>query len=475
MKDEQQVIVVGAGPVGLWLAGELALAGVPTLVLERYEQRSPHSKALGLHVRTIEVFAMRGMAERFLAEGARIPNWHFGMLDSRLDFGPLDTPYPFLLRFPQVRTEELLERRALELGVEIRRGHAVTGLSQDTSSVTVDVDGGTSTYSAAFAVGADGAGSTVRKAAGIGFPGTDANAYGYIGEVHLDNPPPLPASWHNTEGELTVVPMDGGLFRIMGYDPAHQRAEDDLTFETLRETAFRIAGDDFGMHDPTWLTRFGNATRLAETYRHGRVLLAGDAAHMNFPAGGVGLNVGLQDAMNLGWKLAAEVQGRAAPGLLDTYHSERHPVGAALGVNTLAQSALITAFTPDGLALRTLLSQLIGAQPQLSRVLAERLTALDVAYPAADPAAHPLTGARVPDPEVFELLRAGRPVLLAMPGAEVAVSGVDVHPSSLAEKGGPAWAGVGAALIRPDGHVWWAGDASAAPAALAGLVSVAAG
>lgn len=477
-----EVIVVGAGPVGLLLARELRLAGVSVVVLERTAERAPHSKALGIHPRTIEVLAMRGLADPFLAGGVKVPAWHFGMLDNRLDFRALPTPFPFMLAHPQVRTEELLEADAVELGVRVLRGHTVTGLTEDAdgSSVTVEVtgqDGVRCTRSARFVVGCDGAGSTVRRAAGIDFPGTDTTIVGFLGDVHLDAPPSeMGLAWHSMHGILAVAPAPGGLFRVMGYDAAHQDPAEELTLDQLRETAIRLTGSDFGMRDPGYLSRFGNATRQAATYRKGRVLLAGDAAHMAFPAGGVGLNVGLQDAMNLGWKLAAVVQHRATPDLLDSYQSERHPVGGALAEHTLAQTLLMTTTSPEGRALRSLLSSLIASQPGFSLGLAMKLSALDVGYPAADPSAHPLTGARAPDLGSVEddcslfsgVLRQGRPVLLDFSGSglgtaakQAASLGIPIRAGRLAPHGDPAWSAVGAALLRPDGHVWWAADMSA--------------
>ncbi|MFB9474160.1 FAD-dependent monooxygenase [Nonomuraea salmonea] len=450
----EDVVVVGAGPVGLWAAAELALAGVPVVVLERAAERSPHSKALGVHPRTIEVLAMRGLAGLFLDEGTPVPRWHFGMLESRLDFSVLDTPYPFMLAIPQVRTEELLEEHARAKGAVILRGHTVTGLGQDGERVTLHVDGpdGAYTRSAGYVVGADGAGSTVRKAAGIAFPGTDTTSYGYVAEVRLSEP--AVASAHNEHGALISVPVRDGRHRIAGVDAHHNGAADPFTLEALRETTIRVAGSDFGMHDPGWLSRFGNATRVAETYRKGRVLLAGDAAHMHLPAGGVGLNVGVQDAMNLGWRLAAVARGEADPALLDGYHDERHPIGEQLAEHTLAQSSLITATSPDGAALRSLLNGLLATVPELSLALARKLSALDVAYPSDG---HPLTGARVPGR--FELLESGRPVLLHRPGALGAEAaalatamGIDVVA------GEPAWTTAAGVVVRPDGHVWWASD-----------------
>ncbi|WP_307867840.1 FAD-dependent oxidoreductase [Umezawaea beigongshangensis] len=462
------MVVVGAGPVGLWTAAELALGGVRTVVLERATERSPHSKALGVHPRTLEVLAMRGLVRQFLDEGVPVPRWHFGMLENRLDFSVLDTPYPFMLALPQLRTEQLLEEHALALGVRVLRGHTVTGLRQDADGVRLDVTGpdGEHARTARWVVGADGVGSAVRTAAGIAFPGTATTSYGYVGEVRLTSPPVVSA--HNEHGALITVPVRDGRYRIAGVDAHDGGAPGPFTLEDLRATTTRVAGSDFGMHDPGWLSRYGNATRLAERYRSGRVLLAGDAAHRHLPAGGVGLNVGVQDAMNLGWRLAAVARGDADPSLLDEYHDERHPIGEQLAEHTLAQSALITATAPDGTALRSLLSRTIATVPEFALALARKLSALDVAYPSAG---HPLTGSRMP--EDFELLRHGRPLLLVPAGspgpastAAAAELGVEVVP------GARSWTDAAVVLVRPDGHVGWAADRAAdeeVAAALRGL------
>ncbi|MGW6932655.1 FAD-dependent monooxygenase [Lentzea sp. NPDC054927] len=374
----QDVVVVGAGPAGLWLAGELRLGGASVTVLESRQERDPNSKALTIHPRTLEVFDSRGVVEPFLEEGIRIPNGHFAGLPARLDFSVLDTPYPFTLVLVQARTEELLEARAQQMDATIRRGCEVTGLTDDGVVLS---DG--EVVKARYVVGCDGTRSTVRTAAGIDFPGTGPTTWGWLGDVTLDAPPERGfAGIAGPDGGLMVVPLPGGLHRLVGGDPAANRPEwpGELTLDELRTTVKRIAGTDFGMRDPVWLSRFGNATRQAATYRQGNVLLAGDAAHMHFPTGGVGMNVGIQDAHNLGWKLAAVVTGRADQALLDTYHSERHPVGADLLEHTRAQTALITTFSPEGQALRAVLSQLIATAPDMSRELAERLSGLGVAY-----------------------------------------------------------------------------------------------
>jgi 2-polyprenyl-6-methoxyphenol hydroxylase-like FAD-dependent oxidoreductase len=414
---------------------------------------------LGIQPRTLEVFAMRDVEKQFLAEGIPMPRWHFGILDNKLDLTGLDTAYPFVLAFPQVRTEAVLEERAYGLGAEILRGREVIGLTEDESTVTVELADGT-TLSGQYLVGADGSGSMVRRAAGIDFVGSDSTVFGYLGDVVLDDPPPMGTTFFNEYGAVLTAPMPGGLFRVSGYDATDQvPGRREVTLDELRATAIRIAGTDFGMRDPHWLSRFGNATRHAETYRKGRVLLAGDAAHIHFPAGGVGLNTGLQDAMNLGWKLAARVQGRAGEALLDSYHDERHPLGAAVAEHTLAQTALIAGTTPTGQAMRSLFSKLIATQPSMSLELAKKLTGLDVQYPAPTADAHPLVGARLSGVEQY--LHSGRAVLLNM--SENPLESASDYASSIGIEtvaALPELDDTTAAIIRPDGYVWWATDRS---------------
>ncbi|GAA2276856.1 monooxygenase [Nonomuraea roseoviolacea subsp. roseoviolacea] len=487
---EQQVVIAGGGPVGLWLAAELRLGGVSVTVVEERTEIDRRSKALTVHPRTIEVLASRGAHEAFLAEGTPIPGGHFAMLDDRLDFRVLDTPFPYTLSLPQARTEELLEERALALGARTARGHRVTGFTAHADSVTVRVegrDGVPHELRAAYIVGCDGSRSTVRTAAGIDLPGTPATVVGWLGDVVLDDPPRPGFSAFGPQGGVMAVPLPGGRHRVVGVSPDGLTTEwpGDLGMEELRAKVVAVTGQDFGMRDPEWLSRFGNATRLAAQCRRGRVLLAGDAAHQHFPAGGVGMNVGIQDAHNLGWKLAATLGGWACDGLLDTYHTERHPVGAQLMEHSRAQTALMTGFTPEGLDLRSLLSGMIATQPAFNRALSERLTALAVAYPPADPAAHPLTGTRAPDLAfagsangLFARLRADGYVLLDLtPDRALAgLAGRRLTVLTAALDRPPAvWAGVRAALIRPDGHVAWAGtetdDASLAAAARRALAT----
>ncbi|MCX5384651.1 FAD-dependent monooxygenase [Streptomyces sp. NBC_00083] len=469
-----EVVVAGGGPVGLWLAAELRRCAITVVVIETRTERDTRSRALTVHPRTIETFASRGAHAPFITESVPLPGGHFGALDTRLDFRRLPSPFPHTLVLPQQRTEALLEQQALELGATILRGHEVTGLSEGPDGIRVQVQtpNGLLTMEAAYLVGCDGARSTVRKAAAVDFPGTPATVFGWLGDVVLDEPPAPGHSCFGPAGTLMVAPMPGGLHRLVGLTPRDIATTwpGDLTLEELRENVITMAGTDFGMRDPVWLSRFGNATRLAAQYRKGRVFLAGDAAHQHFPAGGVGMNVGIQDAANLAWKLGAVLNGWAPDTLLDTYHGERHQVGVDLTETSRAQVALMTAFTPEGLALRGLLGQLIAGLPELNDRLAAQVSSLSVAYRPTAPDAHPLTGTRaddlaVDDTGLFALLRADGYLLLDLtsspdrPLHHLARPGLRVHtatPHLLP----PDWSGIRAALIRPDGHVAWAGTDS---------------
>lgn len=468
---EYEVAIVGAGPVGLWLAAELRLADVSVVVLEARAERDPNSKALTIHPRTIELLASRGLLDSFLPEGTRIPSGHFGLLENRMDFGLLDTPYQFTLAVPQARTEELFEQRARAAGADIRRGQRVSGLTQQEDGVVVHLEE-LPDLTADWVVGCDGVRSTVRQAAGIAYPGTPATVFGWLADVKLAAPPEssVLAKWSEA-GQIMGVPLPGGLYRLVGLNPEDVRTDrpGELTLDDVRRRTIAITGTDWGMHDPVWLSHFGNASRQAERYRAGRVLLAGDAAHQHMPAGGVGMNVGIQDAMNLGWKLAATVRGRALEGLLDSYHRERHPVGAALLRSTQAQTALMSTFSPENRQLRALLSEFVGTQPGFARPLAEQMSGLAVAYPA-EPGAHPLTGTRAPDfaladgSSVFAALRGGGHLILDFTGA---LAANPLVARALPEPDRQPWAGVAAALVRPDGHLAWVGeDTAGLPTAL---------
>ncbi|GAA2041501.1 monooxygenase [Streptomyces cheonanensis] len=475
------VIVVGAGPTGLMLACELALAGVRTRILERRAEPQRDSRALSLHPRSVELMDQRGLLDRFLPLGRTVPGWHFAGLPTHLDFSALDSRHGYTLFVAQARTEAILQERAIELGVEISRGHEVLGVRQDGEKVAVDTrvpGGGTETVHGRYAVGCDGGRSVVRQAAGIGFPGTDETLTGVLGDFTVVDPRPGALDAARSRGVI-VAPLEGGLTRFVYLDPERMGvpSREPVTLEEFRASLTRITGSDCGVAGPRWLSRFGNATRLAESYRAGRLLLAGDAAHIHFPAAGQGLNTGLQDAMNLGWKLAAAVNGWAPPGLLDSYDAERRPVGRSVTENTeiqtlLAELTLITRYQRPAAALRALFDELLGMR-EVNRRLADQVSALGVHYPPADPDADPLVGRRIPDvglsaagseaTRVYELLARGRFALLAPAGGpalrEAVGAGWGARVTAVTAAtcdGHPDLDGVTEVLVRPDGHVAWA-------------------
>ena len=471
------VAVVGGGPVGMWLAAELYRGGVRPVVLERRAERPPYSKALTIYPRTVEQFAMRGLVHRWLAEGTPVPSSHFAILRNRLDFSFLDTRYPYTLFLPQRRTEELLEEHLAELGVPYLRQHAVTGLRQDETGVDLDVDSpeGPAVVRAAYVAGCDGAASVVRAAAGIDFAGTPDAWQTIMGDIELTDPPQAPALTMNQPGgSIYMVAIGGGRHRlaVVDHTTLYDLTDKPVTFGELRASAVRLAGTDFGMRETpdAWLSRVGNATRQAACYRAGRVLLAGDAAHVHYPAGGQGLNLGLQDATNLAWKLAAEIGGWAPPGLLDSYHAERYPVGLDVIDDSLAQCGLFANPSREGIALRDRFNAILGANPLLGQELAVRLSGLAIRYPAAGQVA----GQRAPDLDlrdapaatIFGLLHAAKFVLLSLGSAPVVPAGfagrLDVVTGELAGEH-PEWAGVRAMLIRPDGYIAWASHGDDAP------------
>ena len=479
--DGYDVAVVGGGPVGTWLAAELHRGGVRPVVLERRAERLPYSKALTIYPRTVEQFAMRGLVDRWLAEGTPVPSSHFALMKNRLDFSFLPTRYPFTLFLPQRRTEELLEEHLAELGVPYLRRHAVTGrLRQDEAGVDLDVDSprGPMVVRAAYAVGCDGATSVVRAAAGIDFEGTPDTWRTILGDIELADPPQAPAlSLNQPGGSMYMVAIGGGRYRLAVIDHAtlHDPVDTPATFGELRASALRLAGTDFGMRDTpdAWLSMVGNAARQAARYRAGRVLLAGDAAHIHYPAGGQGLNLGLQDATNLAWKLAAEIRGWAPAGLLDSYHAERYPVGLDVIDDSLAQCGLFANPTREGVALRDRFNEVLGAHPTLCRELAVRLSGLGIRYPASGQGL--LAGQRVPDlglrgarETIFASLHPAKFVLLTLGSAasvpqtpqaarpQAGFAGrLDAVTAELSEDH-PEWAAIRAMLIRPDGYIAWA-------------------
>ncbi|MCD2197812.1 rifampin monooxygenase [Actinomycetospora endophytica] len=459
------VIIAGCGPTGLMLACELRLHGIDVLVLDREAEPTRIVRSLGLHARSIEIMDQRGLLERFLENGTQHPlNGFFAAIPAPAPPKDLDTAHGYVLGIPQTVTERLLTERAAELDVGIRRGHAVVGLEQDDDGVTVELAEGTRLRSR-YLVGCDGGRSTVRKLLGIGFPGEPSRVDTLIGEMELTAPPEtlaaVTAEVRRTQLRFGAMPLPGGVHRVIV--PADDVAEDRSAPPTLDEFAARlqaVAGTDFGVHSPRWLSRFGDATRQAERYRSGRVLLAGDAAHIHPPTGGQGLNLGLQDAVNLGWKLAAEVAARAPEGLLDSYASERHPVAAAVLVNTRAQMQLMS-LEPGPQAVRGLISELMAFE-EVNRYLTEKIIAIGIRYDVGqDDRSHDLLGRRLRDVHLDErghlygLMHVGRGLLLDRTGWLSVVGWADRVDHVV---DGSDELDVPAVLLRPDGHVVWVGD-----------------
>jgi 2-polyprenyl-6-methoxyphenol hydroxylase-like FAD-dependent oxidoreductase len=453
------VIVAGGGPAGLMLASELRLHGVHVLVLEKEAEPTKVVRALGLHVRTIEVMDQRGLLERFLEHGRQYPVGGF-FAGIPKPAPQLDTAHAYVLGIPQTVTDRLLAERAAELGAEIRRSCELVGLSQDDDGVTVELADG-SRLRSRYLVGCDGGRSTVRKLLGVGFPGEPSRVETLLGEMEVGVPPEelaaVVAEVRRTELRFGAMPLGDGVYRVVV--PAVGVAEDRAVPPTLDDVQRQLrayAGTDLGVHSPRWLSRFGDATRLADRYRSGRVLLAGDAAHVHPPVGGQGLNLGVQDAFNLGWKLAAEVGGWAPDGLLDSYHGERRPVAADVLDNTRAQMLLMST-EPGPQSVRRLVAELMDFE-EVNRYLIEKITGTGIRYHLGE--GHDLLGRRLRDVKLtrgrlYELTHEGRGLLLDQTG-RLSVAGwadrVDHVVDTSEELPAPA------ALLRPDGHVAWAGD-----------------
>jgi 2-polyprenyl-6-methoxyphenol hydroxylase-like FAD-dependent oxidoreductase len=473
--SEHAVVVAGAGPTGLMLAGELALAGAEVAIVER--RASPDligSRAGGLHSRTIEILDQRGIADRFLSQGevAQIA----GFSQIRLDISDFPTRHPYGLALWQNHIERILADWVSELAVPIYRGCEVTGFAQDRNGVDVQL-AGCQVLRAEYLVGCDGGRSAIRKAAGIEFPGWDPTMSYLLAEVEMALEPGQLPEWGIRHDALGVHALsrleDGGPVRVMVTEK-QLGPNSEATLDDLGKALINVYGTDYGIHSPAWISRSTDMARQAAAYRDGRVLLAGDAAHVHHPVGGQGLNTGVQDAMNLGWKLAQVVNQVSPDSLLDTYHVERHPIAARVLRKTMAQMALLRRPADERTkALRDTMSELLGMDEPRKR-FAAMMTGLDIHYDLG--AGHPLLGRRMPDLDlvtengpvrVFALLHDARPVLLNLgePGD------LDITPWAnrvkainakyVGELVLPALGAVTAptaVLIRPDGYVAWVGE-----------------
>ena len=475
------VVIAGGGPTGLMLAGELALAGVDVAIVERRpSQYLPGSRAGGLSARTLEVFDQRGIADRFLAEGqiAQVA----GFAVTRLDISDVPTRHNYGLALWQKHIERILAGWVDELKVPFYRGRDVTGFVQDDTGVDIALSDG-QMLRAQYLVGCDGGRSVVRKTAGIDFPGWDATTSALLAEVEMTKEPEVgirrtPSGVHaigKVEYEIRggeIVYEKGGAVGVMITESRVGTSEP--TLRDVSEGLIAVYGTDYGIHSPSWISRFTDTTRQAAAYRAGRVLLAGDAAHVHSPVGGQGLNTGVQDAVNLGWKLAQVVDGTSPESLLDTYHAERYPVAARVLRDTMAQVALMRTDERTE-ALRDTVSELLGMDEPRRR-FAARMSGLDIRYDLGE--GHPLLGRRMPDLDlvtadgpqrVFTLLHEARPVLLNLgePGdLDITpwahrVLAIDAEYAGnwelpvLGQVAAPA-----AVLIRPDGYVAWVGDST---------------
>ncbi|MHB9852049.1 rifampin monooxygenase [Streptomyces krungchingensis] len=454
------VIVVGGGPTGLMLACELRLHDVNVVVLEKLTEPTKETRGRGLHARSVEVMDQRGLLDRFLAvsDTFQVGGLFGGIVKPWPD--RLDTAHPYGLSTLQPATERLLRERALELGTDLRRGCEVVGLSQDEDGVTVELADGARLRSR-YLVGCDGGRSVVRRLIGVGFPGVPATVETLLGDMELAEDPAtveaVVAEVRKTQLRFGTIANDDGTYRVVV--PAAGVSEERATaptFDEFKQRMRAVAGTDFGVHSPRWLSRFGDATRQAERYRVGRVLLAGDAAHIHPPTGGQGLNLGVQDAFNLGWKLAAEVDGWAPEGLLDSYHAERHPVGAAVLDNTRAQITLLGT-DPGATALRELFSKLMDFE-EVNAYVTGMITAVGVRYDFGE--GHELLGRRLRDVKLeqgrlYELMHGGRGLLLDRTG-RLSVAGWADRVDHVVDFGEEL--DVPAVLLRPDGHVAWVGE-----------------
>ncbi|MEU6859855.1 FAD-dependent monooxygenase [Glycomyces sp. NPDC046736] len=467
MSDQQQaeVIVVGAGPTGLLLAGDLAEAGIAVTVLEkRGKDLSNLSRAFAVHARTIEVLDARGLADELFALGGNELGKLFLFGRVELDLTELPTRFPYLYSTPQYKMEQVLRDRALRAGVAILYDHKVTGLDQTAETATVHTDKGD--YTGRYVIGTDGVNSAVRKAAGIPFPGEAVLESIMLADVKLSDPPPRSPVANGANGAFSFAADFGdGYWRVFAWNSHDQRPEDaPVEAEEISAAMRRAFGSDFGLHDPRWVSRFHSDERQAQTYRAQNVFLAGDAAHCHSPAGGQGMNTGLQDAANLSWKLAAVLRG-ADPALLDTYEAERHPVGKAVlrSSGTLVRVAASRSRTAQ-IVRTTAIAALMRLKPVM-RHMAGEISGIAIHY-GHEKGDHRLVGHRAEDVDLadgsrlYEALRGGRFVVLDSAGED---SSTAAHAFSAKPDGT-------AKVVRPDGYIGWAGPDD--PAAIADYLAV---
>lgn len=461
MSSSNQVLIVGAGPSGLLLAGDLAEAGVACTVVERRVHDSQLTRAFAVHARTLEQLDARGIADQLLATGIRSPVLQF----LGIDLSRLPTRYPHVLVTPQYNTERVLRERALSHGADIRDGWEFLGLSQDATGVDVQVraaDGSPRTLRASYLVGADGRNSMVRRSLGLPFPGRSAVRSMMLADVRLADPPRKPPTVGAVGDAFAIlVPYGDGWFRIMAWNRHHEMPDTaPVELDEIRDIARRSLGHDFGMHDPRWISRFHSDERQSPRYRVGRVFLVGDAAHVHSPAGGMGMNTSIQDSANLGWKLAAVLRDHAPDALLDTYETERRPVGRrVLRMSGALLRGVLT--TPRALCgARDFAARTVLRLPPVALRLGRAMSGIDIAY-KAPAGAHPLTGMRVPDTlltdgrRLYEALRRRRFVLVTPADAPLPSSVTSEWEDKVecVTAAGPTTKSV---LVRPDAYIAWA-------------------
>jgi 2-polyprenyl-6-methoxyphenol hydroxylase-like FAD-dependent oxidoreductase len=454
--DTADVVVVGAGPTGLMLACELALGGVKPTLLEARVEKPNITRAFAVHARTLELLDARGLADDLLSRG--VPVHEIAPPGGAvMNLRALPTRYGMLLVVPQSGTEQVLAARAAELGIEVVRGAEVTGLTQNRDGVTIECAGG-DTFRTGYVAGCDGAHSAVRRLVGIDFVGKQYETHILLADVRLSTPPTDTLTGvTNEKGAVIVIPFGDGWFRAIAWDRLREQApmKEPVTVDEMRESFGRIAGQDFGMTEMRWSSRFLSERKQARHYRSGRVFIAGDAAHVHSPLGGQGMNTGIGDAMNLGWKLAAALAGTAPSWLLDSYEDERHPVGASVLRLTDAFNQLVLGRTKAQRLVQTIAIGTLTRIPRTKRMMAERLTGIGIGYPH-ERGEDRMVGRRMPDIEcdgkrLYERLREGKFVLVTAAPVTLdrphVVHTVDKHPEL-----------PDAMLVRPDGYVAWASE-----------------